>query len=162
MPTKSRHTGQCPSSSPLPSRGWTLIELMVAVLLTTLLLSIALPSYQAHLHKARRTEAHHALSRVLLAQERHRSQHLGYAESLSSLGLSALPLEHYALRLHTDADPDTASARAGYRIEALALTQGQQAKDQTCQTLAIEVRAGQPQHSSRDALGQLSQGCWPQ
>ena len=38
-------------------RGFTLLELMIAVVVVAILASVAYPSYQAHLRKSRRAEA---------------------------------------------------------------------------------------------------------
>jgi type IV pilus assembly protein PilE len=73
------------------SRGFTLIELMVVVVIATILVAIALPSYMTQLRQSRRTEAKTALLDLAGREERYFStganganysaagQDLGYA-----------------------------------------------------------------------------------
>lgn len=53
------------------SRGFTLIELVITVMIIGILAAIAIPQYQQYVTKARRTEAKSALARVQGAQERY-------------------------------------------------------------------------------------------
>src|SRR6218665_3655841 len=69
-----------------PVRGFTLVEIMIALILLGILTAIALPAYQSHVAKGRRAEAINALSAVLQAQERWRSNRSSYASTLSDLG----------------------------------------------------------------------------
>ena len=55
------------------NRGFTLIELMVVVVIATILLGIAVPSYQAQVRKSRRTEAKTALLDLAGREERYLS-----------------------------------------------------------------------------------------
>ncbi|MBL0296210.1 MAG: prepilin-type N-terminal cleavage/methylation domain-containing protein [Betaproteobacteria bacterium] len=59
--------------------GFTLVELMIAVVIVALLASIALPSFMDSIRKSRRSEAFAALSAVQQAQERWRGNHGSYA-----------------------------------------------------------------------------------
>src|SRR6516164_5379396 len=52
------------------SRGFTLIELMVVVVIATILLSIAVPSYMSQIRQSRRTEAKTALLDLAGREER--------------------------------------------------------------------------------------------
>ncbi|MBK7458565.1 MAG: prepilin-type N-terminal cleavage/methylation domain-containing protein [Betaproteobacteria bacterium] len=54
--------------------GFTLVELMIAVVIVALLASIALPSFMDSIRKSRRSEAFAALSAVQQAQERWRGK----------------------------------------------------------------------------------------
>ncbi|MBK9683398.1 MAG: prepilin-type N-terminal cleavage/methylation domain-containing protein, partial [Betaproteobacteria bacterium] len=64
--------------------GFTLVELMIAVVIVALLASIALPSFMDSIRKSRRSEAFAALAQVQQAQERWRSNGSSYAESLTN------------------------------------------------------------------------------
>jgi type IV pilus assembly protein PilE len=53
------------------SRGFTLIELMIVVVIATILISIAVPSYMAQVRQSRRTEAKTALLDFAGREERY-------------------------------------------------------------------------------------------
>jgi len=56
------------------NRGFTLIELMIAVAVVGILASIAYPAYRDAILRGRRAEARTALSELLLQQERYMTQ----------------------------------------------------------------------------------------
>ncbi|MFN4289286.1 MAG: type IV pilin protein [Permianibacter sp.] len=56
-----------------PSRGFTLIELVIVIAIVGILAGIAYPFYQEHITKARRAEAMSALSSAAAAFERFRA-----------------------------------------------------------------------------------------
>ena len=67
------------------TRGFTLIELMLVVLVIAILAAIAIPSYQQHLRKGRRANAEAFLSDVASRQQQYLLDARGYA-----LGATAL------------------------------------------------------------------------
>jgi type IV pilus assembly protein PilE len=58
----------------VPSTGMTLIEIVLVVGLLALLLSLAMPSYQAYLERGRRVDAVRLLLTAAACQERHRAR----------------------------------------------------------------------------------------
>ncbi len=60
------------------SRGFTLIELMVAVAIVAILAGLAYPSYVESVRKAKRAEGRAALMQLMQQQERYYSQHNSY------------------------------------------------------------------------------------
>ena len=62
-----------PFDAPGRSRGWTLIEALVALVLVAILLSLAVPSYRHYLLRGHRAEAARALLAVTACQERIRA-----------------------------------------------------------------------------------------
>ena len=69
------------------SRGFTLIELMVVVVIATILLSIAVPSYMSQIRQSRRTEAKTAILDLSGREERYLSTNpAGYTNTPASLG----------------------------------------------------------------------------
>ena len=67
-------------------RGFTLIEMLLAISVAGLLSGIAYPSFQGVLHQVRRADAYVALLQAQAAQERWRANHREYGASLAEIG----------------------------------------------------------------------------
>ncbi|MBK1723267.1 hypothetical protein CKO23_13580 [Thiocystis violacea] len=114
--------------------GFTLIELMIALAVVAILAMLAFPSFQQQIRQARRADAHTALMKVAIAEEKLRANCPRYASQVTgtrgcatgaaaspSLGLSDMsPDGHYRLSL------DGVSASA---FRAIAVPLGDQAND---------------------------------
>jgi type IV pilus assembly protein PilE len=126
------------------SRGFSLIELMIAVAIVGILLAVALPSFKDSLRKSRRSEALNAINAVQQAQERWRGNHTAYSSSLSALSITSPTRSgYYALALSTPSGASTASV---YVITATAM--GSQADDALCAKLAAKVDGGNLSYGS--------------
>lgn len=127
------------------SAGFTLIEMLLAVSVASLLSSIAYPSFQGTLHKARRADAYVALMSAQAAQERWRANRRDYAASLAEIGVPARSSAgHYMLQV-LDADAD--------RYEIVAVATGGQARDTACRHLKLTMNGATVSHASGpDAL----------
>jgi type IV pilus assembly protein PilE len=105
-----------------------LIELMITVSIAGVLSTIALPSFEGVLHKARRSDALIAAAQVQLAQEAYR----GNAASYGTLAEIRLPARstagHYTLQLATP-------SAVGYEL-MLTATGGQQ-RDAACRHMKL-------------------------
>lgn len=110
------------------SAGFTLIETLVAVGIAGVLSSVAYPSFEGHLLKARRIDALAALMNAQLAQERHRANATSYG-SLAEIGVAATSSGgHYVLQV-------TAASATGF--ELLASAAGTQSRDVACRHLRL-------------------------
>ena len=69
--------------------GFTLVEVMIAVVIVGLLAAVAIPAFTDSVRKSRRAEAFSALSAVQLAQERWRGNNASYASELANTPASA-------------------------------------------------------------------------
>ena len=58
--------------------GFTLLELLVALVIVAVLMAFAMPAYQQHIIRTRRGEAQSALLKLMMQQERFHSQHNRY------------------------------------------------------------------------------------
>ena len=70
------------------TRGMTLLELLIVVVIVAFLASVALPLWNSQVQKARRADARNILTFVQIEQEKYRAETGSYALSMSALGLS--------------------------------------------------------------------------
>ncbi len=137
-------------------RGFTLIELMIASAVATILAAIAYPNLQGPLLKARRIDGLAALMQLQTAQERWHANANTYA-SLTDLKMA------------------DSTSEARYRIDvsnpssdgfvAMAIAQGAQAADRQCKVLKLVVTDGNARYASgsdlqADNSDALNKRCW--
>lgn len=101
-------------------RGFTLMELMIAVAIIGILSAIAYPSYTDYVRKARRAEAKSMLQEIQLLQEKYRANNSAYG-TLTNLNWTKT-LTYYDLTIDNN---DTAT----YQIKATAKTGSSQIDD---------------------------------
>lgn len=126
-------------------RGFTTIELLIALVILAVLVAVALPSFQGQMRKSRRTEAFSALANIQQAQERHRSTNASFTTSLTAAPTASPPgLGQPATRTPKGYyDLAVASADAtSYVATATAVTGTSQANDAGCTVLAVRMAGG--------------------
>jgi len=74
------------------TKGFTLLELMVVVVIAGILTSIALPAYRAYVLKSHRTAAINAILDLASRQARYYTTNNAYTTSLLTLGFPADPM----------------------------------------------------------------------
>jgi len=140
------------------NRGFSLLELMIAVAIVGIIASIAYPSYMDYVTKARRADAQAALASFAGAMERFftvNSTYVGTASGAvpappkSSVFPSEAPLDggdkYYDLRI-------AAVSSSGFSITAVPKTGSAQAGD-ACGTLTLDHTGARGKTGSGD--------CWP-
>ena len=92
-------------NAPRTHRGFTLIELMIAVAVLGILAAIAFPAYQSQVRKGNRAAAQGAMMDIANKQQFYLSSQRQYAAALSDLAGYSLPAEvsrHYTVTLAAD------------------------------------------------------------
>ena len=75
----------------MTQRGFTLLELIVAIAIVGLLLTIALPNYHRHGEKLAMIDAQHKLLEIMHLENRYFSEHATYTVGITSdLGVRSL------------------------------------------------------------------------
>ncbi len=138
--------------------GFTLIELMVAVVVLGILAALAYPPFSDAVRKSRRSEAFAALITLQQAQERWRAGNATYSADVVPLVPSATTANgHYALSV-------LSATTSGYVL--LAQARGTQAQDKACATMALSAVGGTIAYGSACSQCTLSQPlsdpsrCW--
>lgn len=135
-------------------RGFTLMELMIAMAVSAILIGLAMPSYSSYMRKSRRVEAKSALLDLASRQEKFFSMNNAYTDKPANLGLSgaAFPVpvkasstSYYSMTL------TLAAGGAGYT--ATVVPSGDQASDAcgsfTLTHLGVQGNTGNTQPSDR-------------
>jgi type IV pilus assembly protein PilE len=151
------NTARVPFSRPC-SRGFTLIELIIAVAILGILTAVALPSFLDSMRKGRRAEAFSAISALQQAQERWRGNNAAYTSTLANLNVAATttPGGYYAISV--------ANATAtGYVVTADG-SSSSQASDGNCGKLSVQVNGGAITYGSCKSCSiftyAASDACW--
>jgi len=141
--------------------GFSMTELMIVVAVATVLLTVAVPTFQDTLRKSRRADAITALSQLQLAQERVRGQQTTYAAAVASMPGSASatsPERYYDLTV------DNASA-SSYTMTATASASSPQYADAKCRGLRVMMASGVITYASVNSVGDVdttnTNRCWP-
>ncbi|BCU07714.1 type IV pilin protein [Allochromatium tepidum] len=126
----------------MQNKGFTLIELMIAVTIVGILASIAYPSYQSHVLKTRRKAAEGCLMELAQWMERYYTTNMTYAgASLPTTSCRTDLGSYYTFSF------DGTPAATAFTLKAEA--QGAQANDTSCTSLTV------------DHIGQKTpSGCW--
>jgi type IV pilus assembly protein PilE len=148
-----------PSSSvPGKSAGFTLIELMVTIVIGTILLTIAIPSYMSEIRKSRRTDARNAVLDAATREERYFSTANVYTQLAANLGYGAafpptVGSGYYTLGVVAGT---AANGTSTYVITATAT--GSQVKDTACASFSVN-QIGQQSALTSGAVDSTTT-CW--
>ena len=88
-------------------RGFSLIELMIAVVVVAIIASIAYPSYRENIRKTRRADAKSAIMDAAAKMERHYTQFGRYSATLANVGIAATSLESFYSITATVTNPNS-------------------------------------------------------
>ncbi|MBZ8141491.1 pilus assembly protein [Rubrivivax gelatinosus] len=160
----SRRRRPSPGRSPAP--GFTLIEMMIALVVLGVLTAIALPSFLDSIRKSRRSDAYAAIATIQQAQERWRSNHDQYTTALDKLGLSSSSSSgHYTLEL-AESGVEGDSLASAYIVTARGKTDSSQAGDSRCRNMSMRLRGGNLEYAGCGSCSSFeyaaTQECWKQ
>jgi type IV pilus assembly protein PilE len=134
---------------------------MVVIVIGSILLAIATPSYLGHIRKSRRTEARTALLDLASREERYMSSNNAYSNTAANLGYPALPTAvgsgYYQLSVAAPVAA-TATAPAAFSATAAAVTGKGQDKDLQCASFTVDSTGKQSSLSSGGT--DSSSTCW--
>lgn len=162
------------------SRGFTLIELMIVIVIIGILAAIGFPGYNDYMHKSRRGDAKTALLALQQLQEKLRGSCNVYGRTLNPTLVDA---DDNSVQFLCDPGQSATSAlrfsgiseQKWYNISvrsadaigyvAWAEATGRQSTDKNCQTIILTVDAEHPngERTSTKGLGGAggtSTGCW--
>ncbi|MEA3298656.1 MAG: type IV pilin protein [Pseudomonadota bacterium] len=127
-------------------RGFTLIEMMIAVIVIGILAAIALPAYQDYVREARRADALDSLMYIQNLQEKWRANNPAYG-SLANIGFTGTTSVdgYYSLAV-------SGASATGFVVTATGL--GPQASDTGCTSITLTVSAANPRGVKAPA------SCW--
>ncbi len=138
-------------SHKMKSRGVTLLELMMTLVVLAILASIAFPSFQAHVVKSRRAEALEHLLSAQLKLEEYRVTNATYATNMAAIGGAST--DHYGYTL-------TVSGST-YTLKADATTGKSQVNDTGCTSLKLRSDPSAPLGDTADLTKlKLPEDCW--
>jgi type IV pilus assembly protein PilE len=129
--------------------GFTLVELMVSIVVATILITIAVPSYTNQIRKSRRTDARAAVLDLAQREERYMSTNGLYTTNPQNLGYggATFPVtlgdNFYTLTVAVTAA--TATTPAAYTVTAAPING--QLNDTACQSFTVNnlgVQASTP------------------
>ena len=117
------------------SRGFTLVELMVTILVGAILAAIAIPTYTSQIRKSRRTDARTAVMDAAAREERFFATHNAYSQTSTDLGYATFPApvgQYYTLTVVCTA------ACAGFTATASPIQTGPQVNDTACTSFTVD------------------------
>ncbi len=129
-------------------RGFTLIELMIVVAIIGILAAIAYPSYRGYVIKSQRADAHEALTRIEMAQEKWRSNNTAYTADLADLNVGSNSTEGYWALSVSDA------GAVGYTATATRAD----GNDPDCPTITLVKSAGVTTYNAETSKDATE--CW--
>lgn len=145
--------------------GFTLIELMIAVVILTLLVAIALPSYRREIEESRRTDAKTALLDLASREQRFFSLQNSFTTNFVSLGYApagnpasvTVGSGYYSVTVAVPS-PNAPANPNSFLLTATPVAGTTQASDTSCQLFTVDYTGLQ---LAQDGSGNnTSTTCW--
>ena len=136
----------------------TLVELLMVIVIVSILMAIAVPSYRSYILRAQRVEATRALVQAQAAQEKFFVQNNAYAATLDAAppaGLGINPLSETGLY---DIAMALTGGGTGFRVTAIPRPGGAQSTDHRCATFTLDSNG--LKNALDDASADSTRECW--
>jgi type IV pilus assembly protein PilE len=130
------------------NQGFTLIEIMIALVIVSILVAFGFPSYRDYVIRSNRSDGHSALIEAAALQERYFLDNNSYTASMADLKYETSPEGYYAL---TAAAGDCGSIALCFKLTAV--PQGNQVDD-ACGSLTLTSTG------EKDWTGDPAMDCW--
>jgi type IV pilus assembly protein PilE len=142
--------------------GFTLIELMIAVVVVAILAAVAMPTFMDSIRKSRRSEAFAALASLQQAQERWRANNALYTATLTDLNVAGAT-KYYDLTV-SGPSANAADRAFGYIATAVGKAGTSQGDDAQCRKLSVWVDKGSIKYAGCGSCSSFtyspSNECW--
>jgi len=144
--------------------GFSLIELMIAIVIVAILAGVALPSYLNSVQNSRRTDATSMLTQAAALQERAYFTTNQYNSDIATLFGEATgttiesPENYYVITVATGTAAPANCAAIGNCFLLTATAQGTQADDTDCNVFTLHSNGTQ---NAQDDGGADNPNCWP-
>jgi type IV pilus assembly protein PilE len=144
------------SATSVRHRGFTLIELMIVVVIASILVGIAVPSYTSQVRKSRRTDARNALMDIASREERYLSVTNSYSAAPTDVGYSGVAWPqtlldgYYTVTVAVGTNPNS--------FLITATTTGIQVSDTDCATFTVNQQGVQTAANSAAVANTAT--CW--
>lgn len=142
-------------SPPARAAGFTLIELMIAVVVVAILLSIAVPSYRAQVQESRRTDAKTALLDLASREQRYFSVNNTFTNSPQDLGYggaaASFPMNVGSGYYSVSVTAPTGASPPTFTITATPINS--QASDTQCGSFTVD-------NTGKQSVSGSSTTCW--
>ena len=156
--------------------GFTLIELMVVVAVASILVAIAVPTYQSQIRHSRRTDAKTALLDMAVRQEKYLTLSNSYTTTPSNLGYSALgvPIGSGYYNMYvcvssaagvqagvTACTANSGTTGTAFVVSAIPVAGSSQAGDSQCLYFAVDNTGTQYSSNNTAGTGTVTTStCW--
>jgi type IV pilus assembly protein PilE len=145
---------QSPRAPRSRASGFTLVELLITMVIASIIMAVAIPSYQSFIRKSRRTDAKSALLNLASLEERYFSVNNVYTSTPSNLGYSGglgftVGSGYYQIsqiNVTAAVAPTTAipgGTPASFSIVAIPVPGGPQVADTACTSFTVTSGGGQ-------------------
>ena len=134
--------------------GFTLIEMMIVIALISIMMVIAVPSYNQHIEKSRRTEAMSALMDLSNRQQQFMLDRNTYSNSLTNIGIESDMTEfgNYILAISTESS--SCPLISCFELTATPVEDAQQINDKICTKFILSSS------TSKTSEGLYPGRCW--
>jgi type IV pilus assembly protein PilE len=141
-------------------RGFTLLELMIALLIVGILAAVAIPSYRDQLRKGKRSDAITLLMDAANRQEQYMLDNSTYAADMRQLGFAESPAgsAEGLYRVGVVAATADCPIERCFVLEASPVAGTTQAEDDDCQRLTISSRGGRKAYDGDNV--DTTDVCW--